>query len=97
MKQLVIALALLAVAGCSNVQDHPYYLAATDLKCDAVITTGAMPLIDPIQAFSVCEARDGQYYFPNGVLANSSILSGAGLASAMVQQAEGVGSMLGGF
>jgi hypothetical protein len=97
MKQLVIAMALLVMAGCSNTQDHPYYLAATDLKCDAVITTGTLPLIDPIQAFSVCEDREDRLYFPNGVLANTSIASGAGLFSAMVQQAEGIGGMLGGF
>jgi len=96
MARIVLALAFL-LAGCASVQDRPYYLAATDLKCDGVIVTGALPLIDPVQAYSVCEDREGRFYFPQGVLANASIPVMSGTLSAAVSQAAQIGAMLGGF
>jgi hypothetical protein len=95
------ALGLLALAfllgGCASTRQQPYWLANTDLKCDGVIVMGAMPLIDPVQAYSVCEDRQGRLYFPNGVLANTTITGASGLLSAAVTQAGQIGAMLGGF
>ena len=95
MKTFVLLCFLLA--GCSNIQDQPYWLANTDLKCDAVIVTGKKPLIDPVMAYQVCEDREGRLYFPNGLIPNASIGSAAGLVSAVVGQAAAVGAMMGGF
>ena len=99
MRQLAVIAALIAAfaAGCSNVQDHPYWLANTDLKCDGIVVTGAIPLLDPVQAYSVCEDREGHLYFPNGVLANTTIPTASGLLSSMITQSAQVGAMLGGF
>lgn len=94
---LIIIGCAAVVVSCANVQDRPYYLAATDLKCDGVITSGEFPVLDPTQTYSVCEDRDGHLYFPAGVLANTTVTSGVGLVSGMVQQASQVGAMLGGF
>jgi hypothetical protein len=97
MKLRSILTLVVALCGCASVQDHPYYLTATGLKCDGVIVAGSNPILDPVMAYQVCEDIEGHFYFPNGLVPNASVSSAAGLVSAAVGQAAAVGAMMGGF
>lgn len=97
MTKFVFMVLACLVMGCASAHDQPYYTMNTDLKCDAIGIRGDIPILDPTQTYSVCEDRNGHFYFPNGVLANTDIAGASGLISAMVQQSAQVGAMLGGF
>lgn len=85
------------LASCSNVQDHPYHLAATGQNCDYVVAHGEYPLLDPVQSFSACEDDKGTISYPNGAMPNGTIAGAQGLISAMIEQAAEIGSMTGGL
>jgi hypothetical protein len=92
---IVLFVFAIMVYGCSSTQDYPYWTKATDLKCDGVVYTGKMPFFDPTIGFNVCEDRKGNYYFPNGVVPSTTVVTGA--AGSLMGQASQIGAMTGGF